>query len=106
MTTIENHNRRHGQRATYIVDGCRCLPCRAANSAYGTRRVRQRAYGRVAYVDAAPARAHLEFPRAAGMGHRTIAKRAGGGHGSVSALLYGLTPAGIDQALRNGRTAA
>jgi hypothetical protein len=80
--------RPHG-RAKYNAEHCPCAVCRRANADYEKRRVRQRAYGRVAYVDAEPARVHVHALRAGGLGSRRIAALAGVPHGSVSKLIYG-----------------
>jgi hypothetical protein len=61
-------NHQHGTRLAYMLDRCRCLPCSAANSAYETRRVQLKAYGRgtpTGLVDATPARTHVEKLQAA-----------------------------------------
>lgn len=79
----------HGTHACYVLDACRCLRCAVANSQYEHDRLRQRAYGIDAYVDAAPAREHVQQLRAAGMGYRRIALVAGVTSNSVSTLLYG-----------------
>ena len=69
---------RHGTRAAYVADRCRCEPCRAANSADEHQRRRAIAYGRWRpYVDAGPARAHLQQLRACGIGLNQIARLAG-----------------------------
>jgi len=69
---------RHGTRAAYVADRCRCEPCRAANSRDEHERRRAIAYGRWRpYVDAGPARAHLEQLRARGIGLNQIARLAG-----------------------------
>lgn len=79
----------HGTRNAYVLDRCRCRPCRDAASQYERWRTRQRAYGREAYVDAAPARRHVEALRAAGMGLKLIAKESGVPHGALTKLVYG-----------------
>lgn len=47
----------HGTRVAYQYDGCRCRPCVAAEAAYHVRYAKGLIVG---WVDAAPARAHLE----------------------------------------------
>ena len=79
----------HGTHACYVLDRCKCPPCSAANSAYEKNRARQRAYGRQAYVDAGPTRAHVLALRAAGMGLKQVAKVSGVPHGAVAKLIYG-----------------
>lgn len=87
------HPHQHGDRKAYMMDRCRCTPCRAANTAYQNRRARAQAYGRPTtdLVDAAPARAHVLELMKAGMGWKVVAARAGVAQGVVSALLYGKT---------------
>lgn len=66
----------HGLRVKYL-GGCRCVPCRAANSRYESARLRARAAGAWnGIVDAAPARAHLLELRWLGIGRRTVHKLA------------------------------
>lgn len=80
----------HGTRARYSA-GCHCLPCRAANARYETNRNRQRAYGRTAYVNAAPIRAHLAALAERGMGVRAVAARSGVSRSAVSGIATGAT---------------
>jgi hypothetical protein len=68
----------HGTRTAYVKDRCRCAACREANSAASRTAYRQRVLGRWApFVDAAPARAHIEALRGAGIGVDQIARLAG-----------------------------
>jgi hypothetical protein len=83
--------RAHGTRAKYVVEKCRCDPCTAANRVYARERERRINRDRLGtgpphapYVDAAPAREHLEWLSSVGVGRRTIAQRTGV---SLSALL-------------------
>lgn len=85
MTRTE---RPHG-RAKYVMEHCQCDVCREANNAYQRTRARQRGYGRAAYVDAEPARAHLRALGEAGIGWRRAAGLAGLSSSVVSKLLYG-----------------
>jgi transcriptional regulator with XRE-family HTH domain len=85
MTTIE---RPHG-RAKYVTEHCGCDVCREANTAYGRHQARQRAYGRPAYIDAEPARAHLRALSEAGIGWRRAAELAGLNDAVLSSILYG-----------------
>ncbi|MFD2093354.1 helix-turn-helix domain containing protein [Blastococcus deserti] len=65
---------RHGTRAAYVKDRCRCTDCTAANTAAS----RERIYGRwQPYVDAGPVRQHIAALRAAGIGVERIAQLAG-----------------------------
>lgn len=79
----------HGTRAAYVIDRCRCRPCRDAAAAYGRRRAKDRAYGRQAYVDAGPVRAHVRTLQAQGMGWKRVAHAADVGASTVWKLLYG-----------------
>ena len=85
-------HRPHGSHVKYVVERCKCAPCRAANRAYEKRRVR--AMSRpdevwVPYVPAGRARRHIEELRAQGIGVKTIALLAGVPHGGISKLVYG-----------------
>lgn len=78
---------RHGTRAAYVKDRCRCTDCTAANTAASRTATRERIYGRWhPYVDAAPVRAHLAALRAAGIGVERIAQLAGLSVGHVRQL--------------------
>lgn len=81
----------HGTRTAYVADKCRCQECRTANSTYEQRRVRAHAYGRwtATFVDAEPARRHVNTLRAAGLGRRRIAELADVSTGALGRLLYG-----------------
>jgi plasmid maintenance system antidote protein VapI len=83
---------KHGETGTcYVIHKCRCDACRAAQASRESRRNRLKAYGRYdnGLVDAAPVREHVEALRAAGMGYKTIGKRAGVGATAVRSLIYG-----------------
>ncbi len=80
--------RPHG-RAKYVVEKCRCDVCRADANAYNRNRVRQRAYGRPAYVDAEPARQHIARLQEFGIGWKRVAMLAGMDHSTLWKLLYG-----------------
>lgn len=91
MTTRE-----HGTRAKYVIDKCRCEPCKTANRAAENHRYRQQAYGRwQPYVDAEPARAHVRMLMDYGYGWKRIAEMAGVGRGTVEKLLYGARHRGM-----------
>lgn len=67
----------HGVRARYVA-GCRCAPCRKANTLYQRTRARAKVYGHAnPLVDATPSRQHAVRLGKAGMGWRTIAEVAG-----------------------------
>lgn len=62
----------HGTRNRYM-GGCKCVPCRAANSRYESSRLVARANGEWnGYVDAAPTRKHLRMLTRHGIGRDTV----------------------------------
>lgn len=68
---------RHGTRACYIRDDCRCFPCVQANIDYESRRRRLVAEGEwQPFIDAGPIVAHLQALIEAGMQPREVARRA------------------------------
>lgn len=88
-------NHQHGTHACYVLDACRCHGCTAANTAYERRRTRDHAYGRWnGYVDAQPARAHVQQLQARGMGWKRVARSAGVPTGTMWKLLYGVPSTG------------
>lgn len=91
----------HGTYACYVLDRCRCHPCKDANTAYESNRARQTAYGRSNLVDAQPARDHVRALGAAGMGWKRVADVAGVSHGALWKLMYGKR--GADGAPRPSR---
>lgn len=69
--------RPHGTRLRYI-SGCRCVPCRAANSRYESERLAARKRGEWnGIVCADRARAHLLALSRAGVGRRAVAAASG-----------------------------
>lgn len=76
----------HGTHAAYVLDRCRCGGCKEANRTYERNRA---ASIEPAYVVAHPAREHVNALREAGVGLKTIAKRAEVSHGALSKLMYG-----------------
>lgn len=78
----------HGSRKRYLHGGCRCTPCRRANTAYQANRRRLHAYGRPGFVPAAPVRDHVRQLMAAGLPKHRIAAAAGVAEGTLSRLLY------------------
>lgn len=78
--------REHGTYVKYVIEQCRCVACRDANSRYERDR---RARIEPPYVSAAAARAHVVELAAAGVGLKTIAKTSGVAHGTLSKLMYG-----------------
>jgi transcriptional regulator with XRE-family HTH domain len=92
----------HGTRACYVLDRCRCEPCAKANRDAESERTRLKAYGRYnKYVSGEHVRAHIQTLRDAGMGLKTIAKRAGIGTGTMSKIVYGVYAPGTGG--RNGK---
>jgi hypothetical protein len=82
--------RAHGTLARYVVDHCRCQPCRNANRVYENNRTRQIAYGRwQPYVNAEPVRAYARALMEFGIGSRRLAGLAGVPTGVMSKLIYG-----------------
>ncbi len=62
----------HGTRARYAT-GCKCSPCRAANTAYERMRLRARREGDWnGIVDASKARAHLKRLSRLGVGRHSV----------------------------------
>lgn len=97
--------RPHGTKAKYVVEGCRCEPCRQACRDYERWRRRQIAYGRTPYVDAEPVRAHLHALSRQGLGWMRAARLAGVPESTVCRLLYGGGARGPSKRVRR-RTAA
>lgn len=80
----------HGTKAAYVLDLCRCRPCRDATSTYERHREREKLYGRwQPYVDAEPARQHVLLLRSYGIGPKVIARLSGVPHGALAKLVYG-----------------
>jgi hypothetical protein len=67
----------HGTRLRYMA-GCKCVPCRAANSRYETRRAELRRCGLAnGIVDAGRVRGRLRSLSRGGIGYKTAARNAG-----------------------------
>ncbi len=80
----------HGTHACYVLDRCRCIPCRDANTSYERTRSRQTAYGRwQPYVDADPVRAHVRSLMDQGLGLKRIVVLSGVSQGGLWKLMYG-----------------
>ena len=91
---IANHV--HGTRTCYVLDKCRCIPCKDANRIVARTTARAQLYGRwEPYVDAEPVRQHLMALRAQGLGPKRVATLAGVPHGSLSKLVYGAPERGM-----------
>ena len=70
-------NRPHGDRLKYL-GGCRCVPCRAANSRYETERAAARRRGEWnGLIDASPVRRHLIKLSRREIGRKTVADITG-----------------------------
>lgn len=87
--------RPHGTHVRYVQGpdhnnwpgrGCRCDPCRQANTDYERQRA---ARVEPAYITATPARRHVQWLSRQGVGLKTIADTAGVSHGTLSKLIYG-----------------
>ena len=96
-----HHDRphRHGTRAAYVADNCRCTQCRVANRA--AERSRTAALREGCWeplVDAGPARAHLSRLREHRVGLDQIAKLSGTPKGTIRRLLG--APAGKPSRIR------
>ncbi len=79
----------HGARARYVT-GCRCAPCRAANTAYQRTRARAKVYGRTNKAQPVDrVLKHLERLRHAGLGYRTISDAAKVCEATVQKILRG-----------------
>ncbi len=84
-------NHQHGERATYVLDKCRCEPCSKANAAAEVWRERQKAYGRYhKYVNAEHVRAHLVELKEYGIGLKQVSALSGVSNGSLTKIWYGL----------------
>ena len=80
----------HGSSACYVLDGCRCLPCRVAHTGEMRNRAQQQAYGRHrGQVDAEEARTHVRQLMASGVGAKQVAKVAGVSKSALDKLLGG-----------------
>lgn len=84
-------NHQHGTPEAYILDKCRCTPCRESNVAREAQRRRLIAYGRydTGRVDAAETRAHLHALAKHGMGIKRVAELAGVSNATLGKVLYG-----------------
>lgn len=80
----------HGTHAAYVLDKCRCKPCRKGNRAYENNRQKQRAYGIQSYVPADRAREHLEELGKVGIGLKQVARITTVSHGSLSKIMYSI----------------
>lgn len=85
-------NHQHGERATYVLDRCRCEPCSEAARIAENERRRLKAYGRYTkYVNAHPVRLHVRDLMDAGIGLKQIVRVSGVPQGVLWKLMYGKT---------------
>ena len=91
-----NNTRQHGTRAKYVVEKCRCEPCKDANRRYARNRNRNQRRAQVgiedlqiAYVDCSEAREHLRWLSSIGIGKRTVHKVTGVALSSVEGIRSG-----------------
>lgn len=85
-------NHQHGTRDAYLTDKCRCTPCQTAYRAIINHGRRMEAYGRSTkdrFVDASPARKHVDALMGRGWTVDRIAKDAGVGRNTICRLIYG-----------------
>jgi hypothetical protein len=89
----------HGSASAYVYHKCRCDVCRAGSSARARERNKLKAYGRfeTVFVDAGPVREHLLELNKLGWGVVTIAERAGTPRTVTRQLVYGRSPAEINE---------
>src|SRR5215469_14812428 len=79
----------HGTRHRYL-GGCRCLPCRAANSRYSCERAAaQRAGDWRGFVPTTLVLDHIKKLRKAGIGYKAVAAAAGLAKSTVAMILTG-----------------
>lgn len=83
----------HGTHACYVLDRCRCVPCKNANRAYEKHRrawAREFPYTDPPLVDAEPARRRVLDLVSQGMSLKRVAEVSGVPHGALSKLIYGI----------------
>lgn len=82
----------HGVRLRYMA-GCRCRPCRMANTNYETQRAKARKAGDWnGLVDAKAAQQHIVKLGNAGVGRRMVAAASGVSDSSIMAIKNGTKP--------------
>lgn len=86
---ITRRPRPHGTRLRYM-SGCKCVPCRAANSRYESSRIAARASGDWnGMVPPDRAIAHLRELSRQGVGYKSVAKAAGISKTCIAECLFG-----------------
>lgn len=79
----------HGHRVRYMA-GCRCIPCRAANSRYETERAAARRRGEWnGIIDASEVRDHLLLLSEKGIGRDTVADITGVASSTIDLIRQG-----------------
>lgn len=83
----------HATANAYVNGKCRCGLCKEENRLRAQKRRKLQAYGRfeTAFVDAQPARDHVNALRAQGWGIKHIAKLSGVGSSPLGTLVFGRT---------------
>jgi hypothetical protein len=83
----------HATANAYVNGKCRCALCKEENRLRAATRRKLQAYGRYesAFVDAQPARDHVNSLRAHGWGIKHIAKLSGVGASPLGTLIFGRT---------------
>jgi len=93
----------HGTHACYVLDRCRCDPCRHANTAYEKKRRRWTGEFPIEehpYTDADQARQIVQTLKRKGMGLKTVASESGIAHGTLWKLIYGMPGRGPSKRVR------
>ncbi len=101
-------NHQHGTRNAYVLDRCRCRPCRDAAAATERNRLRQIAYGRydVGRVDAGPVRERCFELGRQGIGIKRLAVLTGISNSTLGRLMYGAPSRGLTPRARVARETA
>jgi hypothetical protein len=82
-------NKAHGTRVKYL-GGCRCVPCRAANSRYSCERDRANKNFETDHIVSADiAREHLQLLSSKGVGRRAVADASGVARTIISGIRRG-----------------
>jgi hypothetical protein len=85
---------KHGSAHAYVELKCRCDECRIASNQRASKNRRRIAYGLPSqFVDAAPAKAHLQWLLSKGWGVPKIAELTGLHRTTIRQLAYGRSPA-------------
>lgn len=81
----------HGTRQAYVIDQCRCRPCRDALSAIRRQENKLKAYGRydVGRVPIEPIQEHIRHLQANGISVKQLAKLTGLSLSTLGAIIWG-----------------